>query len=76
MLARSVASRRGVNRLTERMWHDMDPPCLYSTGDVVRTFTRDEELRAVEATLRRLHLTPEEAIKLVSKYLKEEQAVG
>ena len=38
--------------------------------------TREEDLCAVEQTLRRLNLTPEEAIKLVAKYLAAEQAPG
>jgi hypothetical protein len=35
--------------------------------------TREQELRAVEATLQRLQLTPEEAIKIVSKHLADER---
>jgi hypothetical protein len=49
-----------------------------STGVVMGTTgympTRDDDLRTVEETLRRLNLTPEEAIKLVSKHLAAEKA--
>lgn len=33
--------------------------------------TRDQELLTVQATLRRLQLTPEEAIKIVSAHIQE-----
>lgn len=42
-----------------------------TTGEDVPS--RDEELRIVQATLRRLQLTPEEAIKLVSEHVQQYQ---
>lgn len=45
-----------------------------TTGDFEPS--RDQELLTVQATLRRLQLTPEEAIKIVSAHIQEAKESG